>query len=213
MRITIYEWKCLMPLITLRSAYNGVNTTWGSSLFGHVTSMALGPRGPDGIEVQFLSRPARDSWRGERLRRCFMAKTLFHFCNGGASDPVCLRGRSSELLSGRRRAEVRRCPSPVWAGSLRSDTYADVRSICWTSGRSRSQDSARRRNGVPKWPSWKEDRNYLLWGKDRSSVLWAQDSNLLWDTDNVRLLYAALEEKPLTHGSPRRAAAIHALLP
>ncbi len=37
---------------------------------------------------------------------------------------------------------------------------------------------------------WKEDRNYLMWGKDRSSVLWAQDSNLLWDTENVRLMYA-----------------------
>ncbi len=38
--------------------------------------------------------------------------------------------------------------------------------------------------------SWKEDKNYLMWGKDRSSVLWAQDSNLLWDTENVRLFYA-----------------------
>jgi outer membrane protein assembly factor BamB len=37
---------------------------------------------------------------------------------------------------------------------------------------------------------WKEDSNYLMWGKDRSSMLWAQDSNLLWDTENVRLLNA-----------------------
>jgi outer membrane protein assembly factor BamB len=41
---------------------------------------------------------------------------------------------------------------------------------------------------------WKEDRNYLIWGKDRSSVLWAQDSNLLWDTENIRLLYALSRE-------------------
>jgi outer membrane protein assembly factor BamB len=37
---------------------------------------------------------------------------------------------------------------------------------------------------------WKEDRNYLLWGKDRSSVAWAEDSNLLWDTESIRLFYA-----------------------
>lgn len=38
--------------------------------------------------------------------------------------------------------------------------------------------------------SWREDRNYLMWGKDRSSTDWAQDSNLLWDTENIRLLEA-----------------------
>jgi hypothetical protein len=37
---------------------------------------------------------------------------------------------------------------------------------------------------------WKEDKNYLLWGKDRSNTDWAQDSNLLWDTENIRLLEA-----------------------
>lgn len=42
--------------------------------------------------------------------------------------------------------------------------------------------------------TWKEDRDYLMWGKDRSSVLWAQDSNLLWDTENVRLMYALTAE-------------------
>jgi outer membrane protein assembly factor BamB len=41
---------------------------------------------------------------------------------------------------------------------------------------------------------WKEDHNYLMWGKDRSSVLWAQDSNLLWDTENVRLMYTLAAE-------------------
>lgn len=41
---------------------------------------------------------------------------------------------------------------------------------------------------------WKEDPNYVMWGKDRSSVLWAQDSNLLWDTENIRLLYALSAE-------------------
>jgi outer membrane protein assembly factor BamB len=50
---------------------------------------------------------------------------------------------------------------------------------------------------------WKEDRNYLMWGKDRSSVLWAQDSNLLWDTENVRLFYALSKET----GDPRYAKA------
>ena len=38
--------------------------------------------------------------------------------------------------------------------------------------------------------SWREDAHYMIWGKDRSSVAWAQDSNLLWDTENLRLLYA-----------------------
>ena len=38
--------------------------------------------------------------------------------------------------------------------------------------------------------AWKEDQNYLMWGKDRSSVAWAQDSNLLWDTESIRLFYA-----------------------
>jgi outer membrane protein assembly factor BamB len=46
---------------------------------------------------------------------------------------------------------------------------------------------------------WKEDRNYLMWGKDRSSVLWAQDSNLLWDTENVRLMYALSTETGDAH--------------
>ena len=46
---------------------------------------------------------------------------------------------------------------------------------------------------------WKEDRNYLMWGKDRSSVLWAQDSNLLWDTENVRLMYDLSLETGDTH--------------
>jgi outer membrane protein assembly factor BamB len=50
---------------------------------------------------------------------------------------------------------------------------------------------------------WKEDSNYLMWGKDRSSVLWAQDSNLLWDTENIRLMYALSEET----GDARYAAA------
>ena len=50
---------------------------------------------------------------------------------------------------------------------------------------------------------WKEDRNYLIWGKDRSSVLWAQDSNLLWDTENIRLLQALSRET----GDPRFANA------
>lgn len=38
--------------------------------------------------------------------------------------------------------------------------------------------------------TWREDKNYLLWGKDRSNTDWAQDSNLLWDTENIRLLEA-----------------------
>jgi hypothetical protein len=38
--------------------------------------------------------------------------------------------------------------------------------------------------------SWHEDKNYLLWGKDRSSTDWAQDSNLLWDTESIRLFEA-----------------------
>lgn len=37
---------------------------------------------------------------------------------------------------------------------------------------------------------WREDNNYLMWGKDRSNTDWAQDSNLLWDTENIRLLEA-----------------------
>ena len=50
---------------------------------------------------------------------------------------------------------------------------------------------------------WKEDRNYLMWGKDRSSMLWAQDSNLLWDTENIRLLNALSAET----GDPKYAKA------
>ena len=46
---------------------------------------------------------------------------------------------------------------------------------------------------------WKEDRNYQMWGKDRSSVLWAQDSNLLWDTENIRLMYALSAETGDAH--------------
>jgi outer membrane protein assembly factor BamB len=46
---------------------------------------------------------------------------------------------------------------------------------------------------------WKEDKNYQMWGKDRSSVLWAQDSNLLWDTENIRLFDALSRES----GDPR----------
>jgi outer membrane protein assembly factor BamB len=42
---------------------------------------------------------------------------------------------------------------------------------------------------------WKDDKNYSMWGKDRSSVAWARDSNLLWDTDTVRLLYELGDER------------------
>ena len=51
--------------------------------------------------------------------------------------------------------------------------------------------------------TWKEDQNYLMWGKDRSSMAWAQDSNLLWDTDNIRLFYALSRDT----GDPRFAQA------
>jgi len=56
--------------------------------------------------------------------------------------------------------------------------------------------------------SWREDTNYMLWGKDRSSVAWAQDSNLLWDTENVRLFYAISAET----GDARFAEAADAYL-
>ncbi|MGA3325772.1 MAG: PQQ-binding-like beta-propeller repeat protein [Terriglobia bacterium] len=51
--------------------------------------------------------------------------------------------------------------------------------------------------------TWKEDRNYLMWGKDRSSMAWAQDSNLLWDTETIRLFYALSRDI----GDPRFAQA------
>jgi len=35
---------------------------------------------------------------------------------------------------------------------------------------------------------WEEDKGYLMWGKDRSNLTWAHQSNLLWDTETVRLL-------------------------
>ena len=50
---------------------------------------------------------------------------------------------------------------------------------------------------------WKEDKNYTMWGKDRSSVLWAQVSNLLWDTENIRLLDSLSAET----GDPKYAQA------
>lgn len=40
---------------------------------------------------------------------------------------------------------------------------------------------------------WEEDRGYLLWGKDRSNLTWAHQSNLLWDTEAIRLLYRLTE--------------------
>jgi outer membrane protein assembly factor BamB len=55
---------------------------------------------------------------------------------------------------------------------------------------------------------WREDRNYQMWGKDRSSVAWAQDSNLLWDTDAIRLFDALSRDS----GDARFAAAANAYM-
>jgi len=40
---------------------------------------------------------------------------------------------------------------------------------------------------------WEEDKGYLLWGKDRSNLTWAHQSNLLWDTETIRLLHRLTE--------------------
>ncbi|OQB38888.1 MAG: Pectate disaccharide-lyase [Candidatus Latescibacteria bacterium ADurb.Bin168] len=55
---------------------------------------------------------------------------------------------------------------------------------------------------------WEEDRGYLMWGKDRSNLMWAHQSNLLWDTETVRLFIKLSEST----GDQRYAEAAHSCM-
>lgn len=87
------------------------------------------------------------------------------------------------------------------------DHYGPVKTPLWVHMLDLRTLEVPRQRTAAEWRSematWVEDRNYLMWGKDRSSVRWAQDSNLLWDTESVRLFYAISKQ----FNDPRFAAA------